>query len=163
MSDGLQLLQAPELVFGLVAPIGVDLPRVTDVLTCALREFEYDILSIRLTDVMREIPLSLSIRDEPYIESFRDRIRYANEVRARLGDSALAALAISAIRASRRAHWKEKLSPGDFAASDPDESPVPKRAYVIRQFKRPEEINLMRSLRASVHCGVSIFTENATA
>lgn len=146
MSDGLEILQAPELVFGLVAPIGVDLDRVTDVLTNALREVEYDVRTIRLTSVMKEIPVGITVRDEPYIESFKDRILYANEVRRRLGDAALAALAISAIRTSRREHWQSNLSATDFAASQPEQTPVPKRAYLIRQFKRPEEIGLMRSV-----------------
>src|ERR1700734_728905 len=89
---------APELIFGLVAPIGVDLHLVTEVLTEMLGEMQYRTAQpFRLTKLMREAPIPLPLRTEPYVQSVRDRIAYANAVRGKLGDEALAALAISAI------------------------------------------------------------------
>jgi hypothetical protein len=41
MSDALPLAPAPELIFGLVGPIGVDLELVTGLLTEALRDVNY--------------------------------------------------------------------------------------------------------------------------
>jgi hypothetical protein len=43
--------QTPELIFGLVAPIGVELDGVTEVLTELLREVEYGTTLLRLTRV----------------------------------------------------------------------------------------------------------------
>lgn len=151
MSDGLELTQAPELVFGLVAPIGVDLDLVSEVLGQTLLEMDYEARSVRLTTLMKEVPIGLEIADTPYIKSYKDRIAYANEVRAKLGDASLAALAISAIRAYRAEEWKRRLTPAEFVAASVgenplEETPLPGQAYIIRQFKRPEEISVLRSV-----------------
>jgi hypothetical protein len=94
MKEPLQVPVAPELIFGLVAPIGVDLDLVAEVLSQSLKEMDYQAHQFRLTKLMREIPISLPVVDSPYIQSFKDRIAYANEVRRLFGDDALAALAI---------------------------------------------------------------------
>jgi deoxycytidylate deaminase len=137
MKDALPLAPAPELIFGLVGPIGVDLDLVTSLLADALRDVDYSVASLRVTKLMREIPTDVQIVDTspPYIASFRQRISYANKVRERLERSdAMAILAISAIRQLR------KQQGGD------EETPLPSQAYIVRQFKRPEEIKLLRSV-----------------
>ena len=111
MSDALEPSPAPELVFGLVAPIGVDLDLVSEVLDQTLREMTYEVRGFRLTSLMKDIPVGLDVADTPYVKSYKDRIAYANEVRNRLGDAALAALAISAIRTYRADEWRRRLSP----------------------------------------------------
>lgn len=52
----LSLSAAPELVFGLVAPIGVDLDLVAELLEQSLEEMDYESHLFRLTQLMREIP-----------------------------------------------------------------------------------------------------------
>lgn len=101
MSIKLAASKAPELIIGLVAPIGVDLDLVSSVLDQTIREMGYSVERFRLTTLMREVPTRIAIENSPYIKSYRDRIAYANEVRRLLGDDALAALAISAIRSFR--------------------------------------------------------------
>ena len=101
MSEPLPVSIAPELFFGLVAPIGVDLDLVTNALDRSLQEMDYKAREFRLTELMKEVPTEISLARDPYIRSYRDRIAYANEVRRLLGDDALACLAISAIRSFR--------------------------------------------------------------
>lgn len=146
---------APELIFGLVAPIGVDLDLVTEVLTETLAEMGYrsEADTFRLTKLMREVPLPLKLALSPYVQSVRDRITYANEVRKQLGDDALAALAISAIRAFRKTERdlpaNKSVEVTELVKSTgerDEEAPLPRQAYIIRQFKRPEEISLLRSV-----------------
>src|SRR5262245_61984713 len=123
----------PELIFGLVGPIGVDLEAVTEALIDALKEVEYDACNIRITNLMREVDVKLSLDAPGYVDSFKERIAYANKVRSTLGrNDALAILAISAIREFR-------VSSGGSV-----EEPLSKQAYIIRQFKRPEEVKLLR-------------------
>lgn len=86
--------------------------------------------------------------------SFQERIAYANEVRRQLGDEALAALAVSGIRAfraeqrERERHSGSQLSDEgqrDLGSDEGDEEvPIPRQAYIIRQIKRPEEVRLLR-------------------
>lgn len=168
MNKPLPLSQAPELIFGMVAPIGVDLDLLTEVLSQALKEMNYQAKLFRLTSLMRdEVPTGLPIVEKPYIQSFKDRIAYANEVRRLLGDDALATLAISAIRAfraeERERHASIQESPrsgGEISRADEhdEEAPLPNQAYIIRQFKRPEEVTLLRSIYGRQFILVSAYT-----
>ena len=159
MDKRLELSVAPELVFGLVAPVGVDLDLVTEVLAQLLREMRYESKIVKLTSLMKEIPISLPLGDAPYIESIKNRIAYANEVRKKLGDDALAALAISAIRSFREEEWKVKLAPEIInKMQNPEETPLPRYAYIVRQFKRPEEIALFRCIYGLQFIDISAYS-----
>jgi cytidine deaminase len=170
MNEALKPSPAPELVFGIVAPIGVDLDLISEVLTQTLREMDYDAHEFRLTSLMREIPTGMSIAPTPYVQSYRDRIAYANDVRRLLGDDALATLAISAIRAFRADEWERRSTQiaSDLAEGHvPDgkhaeEAPLPSQAYIIRQFKRPEEVSLLRSVYGRQFILVSAYTPQET-
>jgi hypothetical protein len=117
----------------LVAPIGVDLDLVTELLQQTLREMKYEARRFRLTQFMREITVGLPLGDNHYIGSFKERIAYANEVRRQLGDEALAGLAISAIRAfrSEERERRRQNAPGidEQGGADADqtdeEAPIP--------------------------------------
>jgi deoxycytidylate deaminase len=139
----------PELIIGLVAPIGVDLDTVVDILTELLREMSYRTSLFRVTSLMREVPTGLSISSDSYVLSYKSRIAYANAICARLGEDALAAMAISAIQAARPDIWKSQYERG-LSQLPPEalaeETPVPSQAYIIRQLKRPEEVRLLRSV-----------------
>ena len=157
---------APELVFGLVAPIGVDLGLVSDVLGLMLKEVLYEARVFRVTDLMREIPLDLPLNEGPYVETYRQRIAYANALRQKIGNDGLAALAISAIRAFRS---MERQRLAELGGSAPDrnvvadaderdeEAPLPNQAYIIRQLKRPEEVALLRGVYGKQFILISAF------
>jgi hypothetical protein len=58
-------------------------------------------------------------------------------------------MAVSAIRESRIGLWKELSEKCDTQlpqGAKAEETPVPSRAYIIRQLKRPEEVRLLRSV-----------------
>jgi len=76
MKELLPVSKAPELIFGLVAPIGVDLDLVAEMLSQSLKEMNYQAHQFRVTKLMREIPTGLTIAEKPYIQSFKDRIAY---------------------------------------------------------------------------------------
>lgn len=146
VKDDLPFADHPELIFGLVGPIGVDLEFVTDALKEALAEVEYQSQTFRVTDLMREIKIGLPLDATGYVESFKQRIAFANRACERLGrHDALAILAISAIREYR------------LETAGDAEQPLPKQAYIIRQFKRPEEIKLLRSLYGKQFIQISAY------
>lgn len=149
--EPLPVNRAPELVFGLVAPIGVDLALVSELLNVTLREVRYEANVIRLTSLMQTVefserpePTDLSLPEQSLIGSYLQRIAYANAIRRELGDFALAAIAISAIRSFRRDEWIRRTA-DDTPAPD-EEEPLPNQAYIIRQIKRPEEVALLREV-----------------
>lgn len=149
MNESLALSKAPELFFGLVAPIGVDLDLVTGVLDETLHEMDYETQLFRFTKLMREVPLRKPLGASRYIQSIQERIAYANEVRRHLGDDALASLAVSAVRAFRAKKRKSEKEAGRSKADppakgeSPEETPLSKQAYIFRQIKRPEEVALL--------------------
>ncbi len=171
MMEALRLDPSPELIFGLVAPIGVDLDLVTDVLDQNLREMGYSARLFRLTELMKEVPVDVPIDDSRYVQFYRNRIAYANAVRRLLGDDALATMAVSAIRSFRleeRSRQRGSLVEGEGpseALSGPDteaEIPLPARAYIIRQLKRPEEISLLRGVYGRQFIVVSAYAPQET-
>jgi hypothetical protein len=119
MKEFLKAQEAPELVFGLVAPIGVDLDLVTSALAQSLRDVRYTTEHFKLTDLMLELELDKPPSKNGSVESYRERIAYANAVRKKLGNEALAALAISAIRSFRNSCWAERSKDEPPARSNP--------------------------------------------
>lgn len=148
---------AIELIFGLVAPIGVDLDMVSDALDTTLREMNYQTHSLRITKLMEdlrvEIPSEIRngmLSNLSYVQQYQKRIAHANAIRAQLGDdSILAAIAVSAIRTFRDREWTRREASGSQRRDtglQRTEEPLPNQAYIIRQLKRPEEVALLREI-----------------
>jgi deoxycytidylate deaminase len=140
----------PELIFDLVGPVGVDLDLITKILSIALAEFRYSTTSLRITKLMREVQVNKPLDASTYIENIRQRIDYANEVRKLLvRNDSLAILAISAIR-------KFRVHNGNN-----EEEPLGHQAYVLHQFKRPEEVKLLRSVYGRQFIQISVYAPQA--
>jgi hypothetical protein len=161
--EPLPVNRAPELVFGLVAPIGVDLDVAAEVLNVTLREVRYEAHVVRVTNLMRAIGVNLSFDPgidtmspaQSIVSSYKERIAFANMQRAELGDVALAAVAISAIRSFRREEGQRRGKILDEA------NPLPNQAYIIRQLKRPEEVSLLREVYGRQFILISAYASQA--
>jgi len=143
--------QSQELVFGLVAPIGVDLDLVSSALAETLAEVSYktEVDTFRLTDLMTQVAVPLPLAATTYIDSVCKRIAYANKVREHIGDDGLALLAIAGIRRFRELHntaapQTRQANLFGFKEVIAEEIPLHNQAYVIRQLKRPEEVETLR-------------------
>jgi deoxycytidylate deaminase len=123
----------PELIFGMVGAIGTDLAQVEDALKNALASVGYIAVSIKLSDLMRELRAPWSEfpeRDHP--EYYGKAMDAGNRLREKLQDgSVLARLAIASIRRRR-----DKAGPEDGR----------KVAYILNSLKRPEEIDCLREI-----------------
>ncbi|MCP4380266.1 MAG: deoxycytidylate deaminase [Hyphomicrobiales bacterium] len=136
----------PELVFGLVAPIGVDLDTVTRFLTQSLSHVNYTSSSVKLTVDTEQFEISVPMSDADMFAYYDSRILRSNAIRAKSGrDDALALLAIASLRRRRQ----------NITGNVDD--PAPKQAYIIRQFKRPEEIELMRRVYGPQYVTICIY------
>ena len=105
---------------------------------------------------MRDVLPHMAVADTTYSEKYKSLIRNADEVR-RLVDNkaALACLAISEVRRLRQVHdGNDGLS--DLEARN---TPILGRAYVIRQFKREEEISLLRQVYGRKFVQVSVYLD----
>jgi deoxycytidylate deaminase len=123
----------PEIFIGLVGPIGVDLETVEAAIVRELKHLDYESIPIRVTDLMTAVETGVALEWNSYSEKYHRLIKYADKV-CELADSsaALGALVVARIRSERR------------RITSNENRPALGHAYVIRQFKRPEEIDLMR-------------------
>ncbi len=153
----------PELFFGLVAPVGVDLDMIVQVLTTELNLQKYRTSTIHVTEIMRDVPSTIEIKNEPYLERIQSRIDYADEICTRIErEDALAAITISAIQSSREqlnkeraALQKRELHPDHF------QEPIANHAFILRQFKRPKEIGLLRQVYGKLFFQISAYSSPA--
>lgn len=169
--------RGPELVFGLVGAVGIDLALVAEHLQRALREVAYSSEVIRLSELLHRVDWGEELKSEQvasrdeYITAHQNR---GNEIRERTGRSdALALLAVAAIRVLR--------SDGDLPAADTDtdgatsgdqselhplyeredvdddpsplfdriKEPMPRTAFVLRSLKHPDEAKTLRDIYGS--------------
>lgn len=122
----------PELIFGLVGPIGVDLDFVTDKLFEELKKLNYTPHKIRLSDKMKAFDVGVNIDETSFLNYYDTQISFANKFREECGNpAAMAGLTVSEIRKIRK-------NAGD------EDTPLIGNAFIVRQLKRPEEVELLR-------------------
>lgn len=139
-------IKHPELIFGIVGPIGVDLDQVIESLKKHLASVDYKSETIHLTDYMDHPAIKVAQDKSTYYKKYISLIRYANEFRkAAKNAAALAGIAILKIREHRKTKTKSV------------DEPALNTAYIIRQFKRPEEIELMRRVYGRKFIQVSVY------
>lgn len=144
----LQRIEFPELYFGLVAPIGVDLSETVKHLEESLKSFDYKVVPIKVTDLFRRITYcDVKLKDRPSEQRFRSYIKFGNRVRQLTGNKAIcASLVIDKIAKKRDRDAQNKPKHRE------------KYAYIIHQFKRKEEIDLLRSVYGKLFFQVSVYS-----
>ena len=134
MSPSLELVAYPELIFGIAGPIGVDMDELTDSLTNALKSVRYDARLVKVTDLMMGYTTDVpKPEDTSYFYDINYKMDHANALcRDYGGGDTIARIAVREIKRLRREITGEK-------------NKIPERiSYIIRQIKRPEEVNLIR-------------------
>jgi hypothetical protein len=110
----IERIPRPELFFGVVGPVGVDLDMIIDVLTTELNRQKYSSEVVRVTQLMKVVPSNIEIRDDNYLDRITSRIAYANDVCSSLKrQDALAAIIPSAVQTIRdewRKQWKDGVA-----------------------------------------------------
>jgi len=140
----------PEIFIGLVGPIGVDLEAVEATIIRELKHLDYESVPIRVTELMKSVETGVGLKWGSYSEKYHSLIAYADKVcELAKSSAALAALVVAKIRAERQ---------GITGRVD---KPALGHAYVIRQFKRPEEIDLMRKTYGRKFIQISVTASDA--
>lgn len=145
----LPTLEAPELVFGLCSPIGTGNQKIIDLIKVGLLKYKYGCVQFKVTSLMKAVKLKdYELKDSPVEERYDTHIKYANKLREIFEyPSVLSMLCCGALRAYRR---KE--------GGDPD-SYMPGKAYIFDQFKRKEEIELLRQVYGRLFIQISIYSD----
>ena len=99
---GVEQITNPELVFGVVGPIGTDLEAVIASLIGALQDVNYQHKLIHLTQHMQAPKVRTKIDTSSYFDRYMSLIEYANEYRRIANDpAALAGLSLIRIMKAR--------------------------------------------------------------
>lgn len=140
-----------ELVFGLVGPTGVDQAQVCAGLRRQLAAMNYEAHEVSLSQIIEGYD-----GEPPAYQDDFDRISRlmdrGDDIRSRKGQSNIVALlGIIKIRALR-----ENLTGN---ASEPDKER--RIAYIVRSFKRPEEVELFRDVYGKAFTLISVYASRA--
>ena len=148
MPDSSEKLKYPELFFGFVAPIGADLQPSLASFKSFLESHHYRVIEIKVTDIFnvfaKYIVPKRALRKAPELERYESYIAYGNQLRSIFGDEILAAAAIRRIMDKRLKNSRS----GQFQ----------KIAFLIHQFKRKEEIELLRVVYGRLFFQVSVYS-----
>ena len=136
MSQTLPHVRYPEIVLGLAGPSGVDTDAIVESLEVALRAVGYRPHPIRLTDEMTVFDRQRSDAKIGFYAQSLDKMNRGNAFCEMFDDrAALARVGVMAIRARREAIVAASAHPV-----------VERVAYIVRQLKRPEEVEFLRWL-----------------
>jgi deoxycytidylate deaminase len=143
----LERIEFPELFFGLVAPIGVDLSETAQPLQASLERFGYTVVPIKVTDLFRDIDYcDIDLEDKPSERRFRSYINFGNRLRDITEDKSIcASLVIDKIAKARNPEPALRKHRERYA-------------YIIHQFKRKEEIELLRSVYGRLFFQISVYS-----
>lgn len=135
----------PELVIGLVGRIGLDTRLVSRTIASVLAEFGYEIIPIKVTALLPDLPQLPALIDHPLEKYYESRIDACNRLREIAGrNDILACLAVMKIRDLR--------AEVDGGTAD---VPRPRVAYIVDQIKRPEETALLRQIYRDFYVQIS--------
>ena len=140
------VVKNPELIFGIVGPIGVDIDSVVAQLEKSLSSVKYSSKTVHLTKLISDERVNCVIDDSSYFRRYESLIEYGNEFRKMAADdSAMAGVAIAKIREYRA------------QSTGSADTPALGNSFIVRQFKRPEEVALMRRIYGRKFILISIF------
>jgi deoxycytidylate deaminase len=153
MPDSIQKIKHPELFLGFVAPIGADLLPVLDAFRKYFELRRYRVVEIKATEIFDVLEKYVAPK-EPLIktrqrERYETYIAYGNQLREEFDDAILAATTIRRVMARRLRVQKgaEKFS---------------HTVFLLHQFKRKEEIDLLRTVYGRLFFQVSTYSRRTT-
>jgi deoxycytidylate deaminase len=139
LKNQLRLLSHPELIIGLAGPIGIDIEAMADEVGRALDQVGYRHHTVRITELMLryEAP-EVQSEGSDYFSSMNYKMDYANKLCELAGSAdALIRLVIEGIQEHRNKILESISSEAEVLSET---------AYIIRQLKRPEEVQLLRRI-----------------
>lgn len=133
--------QKPELIIGLVARMGVDIPSVLTALKSEAAKYNYKFVHIKVTGFLKRIDHGCKLSEKPVESRYRSYIECCNKIREDAGDnSVFSLLTMNAIELSR-----SQNQGGDHRGI----------MIVVDQLKRKEEIAAFRAVYGDAFIALS--------
>lgn len=150
MKNSIRRIPFPELFFGFVAPIGADIGETLKSFKSYFEAQKYDVVEIKVTDIFPAFVTyhtpEKQLVKRPLQTRYETHIAYGNQLRAKFGDDTLAVSAVCRIIRQR------------LRLNRTDNAKFSKTVFLIHQFKRKEEIELLRSVYGRLFFQVSIYS-----
>lgn len=151
MTQLIPRIEYPEIVIGLVAPIGTSLEDTISETRKFFKSVGYEVHDLRVTDVFKRLTKIIvpesRLLQTPLFKRYESHIAYGNQLRRFANDpSVMAALTIQTIvetRMKRSSSKNEKFT---------------KNVYILHQFKRSEEIDLLRAVYGKIFFQISVYS-----
>ena len=156
--DPLKPHDGPELVVGVVAPVGAKSKLICDVLGTELTKFAYDVEVVRLSMLLHQLQPYETLGTEKYPSEYERIKAYMKagtdlRIQAKRGDM-MALLSVSKIRELREGKNKNNSS---IPVADRPRTPLHRTAYILRSLKHPDEIAALRSVYGRAFLLVSAY------
>lgn len=154
----------PEIVLGLVAPLGINIQSIEDYLIDALKYFNYQLIAKKLSESIKEISgvLNVELKNEPEDARIDSFMTAGNKAREHFGKNyILAAIAVAGIHKSRKEGYPapsiskiidtldSKIGRKNVTAIKElaiEKRPTPKTVYLFNSLKHPDEVQLLRNI-----------------
>lgn len=139
-----------ELVFAFVYAVGTAYEPVLDSFDTALKQFGYNVVIVKLSDLFeregKALGLELEIKNEPYFDRVFSRMEAGNQV----------------CEHTKRADYNALVGVNEInrLRREATGAPAPRvrTAYVVTSLKRPEEVDLMREVYGSGFFLIGIYS-----
>lgn len=151
---------SPELIFGLVGPIGCDMDCAEAELSSALRSVRYEPYVINLSDSIERFISEIQPARLP-LNTIIKKIDAGNVVCQTFKNNSILAIdAVHQIREIRRRvnEAKKVQKPENDTLEN---IPAPRIAYIIRQLKRVDEVKLLQKIYGKLFIQISIAQDRA--
>jgi len=151
MPGAIPRIEYPELFFGFVSPVGTETDPVLDSFKSYFHRRSYRVVEVKVTSLFpalaHHVVPATALAQSPLEARIRSYIACGNQIRAHFNDdSILAAAAIHQLVRQR-----QRVAATEGAVHE-------KTVYLLDQFKRQEEIDLLRSVYGPLFFQVSIYS-----
>jgi deoxycytidylate deaminase len=141
----------PELVFGLVGPLGSNIEAAQEALESELKKVGYFSVLIHLTSDVEELISEIKAED---VKTYKHKMDLMNDIVGYsekadfLARTAVALIATNRIKINKRER--------NFEGEQAQEYQAPKTAYIIRQLKRQQEVTTLSKIYGKKFVQVSV-------
>jgi len=146
-------IKFPDIVIGVVSPVGVDIKQVIDELRSRFEKVGYQSRHIKLTDTFPELAGEFNyqgLKSGNKFERITSYIKFGNKIRENISKDFLSRVAISLISAER-----EKSRENGLNRRTTDKKGI---VYIVDQLKTEAELKLLRQIYDKTFFQVSVYS-----
>ncbi|MEA2720751.1 MAG: hypothetical protein QOJ39_2615, partial [Candidatus Eremiobacteraeota bacterium] len=150
-----------ELVFGFVAPLGADKPKVLDAFKTAVKDTKYTFVRIDSSGLLEAYRSGSKDQREGYLQRKRALMDAGDALRAewaRHGDQRGDAVAIAAVSSIQDHRTAINIRAG-LDANKAERTPSGQVAYLIDSLKHPHELETLRRLYGPAFLAIGLYAQ----